>query len=199
MLPDFSKAKDRLRRDLLKRVKQQIPAFTPILQGVSTFRQHEGRSGNIIRTDKSEGSIEYHHSSFEFVTHRDEMRTLDINALQQKLMDLAKRVAEAQEKDFLQFVTRTADSTGNVIKSDGDFTPDQLLELISRIPEDFDPETLQPERGAMFVLHPETAAKILPQAKEWEKDPKFKVKLESITNKKREAWRDREANRKLVS
>ncbi len=199
MLPDFPKAKGRLNRDLLRWVREQVPAITPLLQGVPTFRQHEGRSGSIVRQDQSEAGIEYHQSSFEFETHRDEMRTLDLNALKQKLMNLAKQVGAAQEKDFLQFASKTAESTGNVVKSEGDFTPEKLLELISRLPEDFDPETLQPEPGAVFVLHPETAAKILPQAKQWEQDPEFKAKLENITNRKREEWRDREANRKLVS
>jgi hypothetical protein len=198
MLPDFPKAKRRLNRDLLRWVQQQMPAFTPILQGIQTFRQHEGRSANIVRQDKSESEIEYHQSSFEFTTHRDEMRTLDLNALKQKLMELAKQVGTSQEKDFLELVSKTADSTGSVVKSEGDFTPDKLLELIRRVPEDFDPETLEAEPGAVFVLHPETAAQLVPQAKEWEKNPEFKAKLESIKNLKREEWRDREANRKLV-
>jgi hypothetical protein len=199
MLPDFPKAKARLNRDLLRWVREQIPALTPLLQGIQTFRQHEGRVANIVRQDQSEAGVEYHQSSVKFETHRDEMRTLDLNALKQKLMDLAKRLGEEQEKNFLQFVSKTAESTGNVVKAEGEFTPDHLLELISRLPEDFDPETLERVPGAVFVLHPETAAKLLPKAKGWEQNPEFKAKLKDITNRKREEWRDREANRKLVS
>jgi|CZLA01.1.fsa_nt_gi hypothetical protein len=198
MLPDFTKVKSRANRDLLRWVQQQIPAVTPLIQGITTFRQHEGRVGTIVRTDKSEAGIEYRQSSFEFVIDRNEMRTLDLPAIYQKLMDLAKRVGADQEKQLLDLAGKAAESAGNVVHTGVEFTPDNLLELISRVPEDFDPETLQPKPGPAFVLHPETAAKILPMAKEWEQDPEFKRKLDEIRKRKLEEWRDREANRKLV-
>jgi hypothetical protein len=199
MLPDFTKVKARVNRDLVRWVQQQIPAVTPLIQGIATFRQHEGKVAKIVRTDKSEDGIEYRQSSFEFVTDREDMRTFDLSAIQQKLMELAKRIGADQEKQLLELARKAADSAGNVVNTGGELTPDKLLELISRVQEDFDPKTLEREPGAVFVIDPETAAKILPKVKEWEQNPEFKAKLERITNRKREEWRDREANRKLVS
>ncbi len=49
MLPDLTKIKSRANRDLLRWVRQQVPAVTPLIQGVATFRQHEGKVGKIIR------------------------------------------------------------------------------------------------------------------------------------------------------
>jgi hypothetical protein len=95
--------------------------------------------------------------------------------------------------------TEAANSSGNVVSIGSEFTPDSLLEVISRVPEDFDPRTLERKEGPVFVLHPDTASKVLPQAKQWEQDPEFKAKLDAIIERKREEWRDREANRKLVS
>jgi hypothetical protein len=199
MLPDFTKVKSRANRNLLRWVRHQIPAVTPLIQGITTFRQHEGKAGTIVRTDKSEAGIDYRQSEFEFVIDRNEMRTLDFPAIHQKLADLAKRVGADQERQLLELAAKDAESAGNVVHAGGEFTPDDLLEVIRRVPEDFDPETLQPEPGAVFVLHPETAAKILPMVKQWEQDPEFKRKLEEIRNRKLEEWRDREANRKLVN
>jgi len=199
MLPDFTKVKSRVNRDLLRWVRAQVPAVTPLIQGISTFRQHEGKIGKIVRNDASEAAIEYRQSSFEFVTTRDEMRNFDLPAIQRKLSELAQRIGADQEKQLLETASNSAESARNVVRASGEFTPEKFLELISRVQEDFDPETLQPVPGAVLVMHPETAAKIFPQAKEWEKDPQFKARHEQIMNRKREEWRDREANRKLVS
>lgn len=198
MLPDFIRVKRNLNRSLMKWVQLQIPLLTPLLSGIATFKQHEGKQARIIRIDKSEGEIEYHQSSFEFTMSRDEMRSSTLPAIKEKLLDLAKRVGEAQEKDLLGMAMRAADLSGNVVHTGPDFTADSLL-MISSVPEDFDARTLERKEGAMFVLHPDTAAKILPLAKEWERDPEFKARLDAIVERKREEWRDREANRKLVS
>ena len=63
---------------------------------------------------------------------------------------------------------------------------------------DFDPQTLQPKPGWVWVMHPNMAASVIPKVNEWEKDPTFNAKRERIMVVKREEWRDREANRKLV-
>jgi hypothetical protein len=199
MLPDFVRFKRHLNRSLARWVQQQIPIVAPLLRDIATFRQHEGKSGKIARADESESVIEYHQSSFEFTMTREEMMKSGLPAIQRKLMELAEHIASDQKRQLLDLAGRAAESSGNVVHAGSDLTPDNLLDLISRVPEDFDPQTLEPEPGPVFVLHPDTAAKVLPQAKEWERDPGFKAKLDKIKDKKREEWRDREADRKLVS
>ena len=70
--------------------------------------------------------------------------------------------------------------------------------MFRKVEMDFDPQTLQPKPGFVFVMHPDTAASMVPKVKEWEKDPTIKAEYERIIAVKREEWRDREANRKLV-
>lgn len=97
MLPDFIKAKRNLNRNLARWVQLQIPLLTPLLAGIATFRQHEGKQARITRADNSEGQIEYRQSSFEFAMTREEMRFSTLSAIQEKLLELAKRVGSAQE------------------------------------------------------------------------------------------------------
>jgi len=52
--------------------------------------------------------------------------------------------------------------------------------------------------GFVWVMHPDMAASVVPKVKEWERDPVFSAEYERIMAVKREEWRDREANRKLV-
>lgn len=198
MLPDFKKAKDRAHRDLLRWVRRSIPAVTPLIQGVATVRQHEGRSGSIVRPDETRDTIDYQPQSFELALSRDEMKRSDLRILQEKLKTLSEQIGQAQTKRMLQVAGEAADSVGNVVHADGNLTQDHFLEMLRRVQMDFDPETLQPAPGFFWVMHPDTAASIIPKVKEWEKDPEFNARYERVMEEKREEWRDREADRKLV-
>jgi len=198
MLPDFTKAKSRANRDLLRWVRRQIPAVTPLIRGVASFHQHEGKIGRMVRPDESEDTIDYQPESFEFVLSRDEMKQFDLQAIQQKLTRLAEQIGQAQTKRMLQVAGEAADSVGNVVHAGGDLTQDKFLEVFRRVQMDFDPATLQPKPGFVWVMHPDMAASVVPKVKEWEKDPAFNAEYERIMAMKREEWRDREANRKLV-
>lgn len=198
MLPDFTKVKAKANRDLLRWVQRQIPSLTPLIQGVATVRQHEGRSSRLKRVDQTEGEIEYRAESFEFSLDREEMKRFDLPALQRKLADLATRIGEAQAKRMLEVAGEAADSVGNVVHTGGNLTADHLLEVFRKVEMDFEPDTLMPKPGFTWVMHPDTAAAVVPKAKEWEKDPAFQKEYENILATKREEWRVREARRKLV-
>ena len=198
MLPDFTRAKDRANRDLLRWVGQQIPAVAPLLRGVSTVRQHEGKVGRIVRQDESEASIDFCSISSEFVQNREDMKHSDLKAIQEKLLKVAKDFGQDQTRRMLTAAGEAAESVGNVVDAGGELTPDKFLDLFRKVQMDFDPQTLQPKPGFTFVMHPDTAASVVPKVKEWEKDPRCKAEYERILAEKREEWRDREANRKLV-
>jgi len=76
----------------MKWVQLQIPLITPLLAGIATFRQHEGKQARITRTDKSEGEIEYHQSSFEFATYE-----IAFEAARVSLAALSKEASEAMD------------------------------------------------------------------------------------------------------
>jgi hypothetical protein len=126
------------------------------------------------------------------------MRQFDMQAIQRKLIELARRVGEAQAKRMLEVAGEAADSVGNAVHADGELTPDKFLEVFRRVQMDFDPDTLQPGRDFVWVMHPDTAASVVPKIKEWENDPVFNARYEAIISLKREEWRDREASRKLA-
>ena len=199
MLPDFTRVKTRANRDLLRRVRQQVPAVAPLMQGVATFHQHEGKIGRIVRADESEDPIDYHLVSCETVLNREEMMRFDLTAIQQKLSEVANQIGQAQTKRMLEAAGEAADSVGNVVHAGGELTPDKVLEVYRKVERDFDPQTLQPKPGFVWTMHPDVAASVIPKIEEWEKDPVFKAEYERIMTVKREEWRDREANRKLVN
>ena len=194
MLPDFTMVKTRINRNLGRWVRQQIPIEAPLLKGVATFRQHEGRTSTIVREDGSEDPTDYETFSGESVMNRDEMKRFNGETFHQKLRELAIQIGQSQTQSLLKAAEKAADSVGNVVHTQGKLTPDKYLEVYRTIELDFDPQTLQPSGGHVWVTHWDITAKV----KEWEKDPVFKAEYEQLMAVKCEEWRDREANRKLV-
>lgn len=197
MLPDFPEVKAHVRGTLLRWAKQQVPHFAPLLAEVGRFRQHEGRSGHLVRGDKSAEIINYPGSSFGIEVTKDEMKRLDLDGLIEKFGRLAQQIAEAEEQMMFAKVMEAAESVGNVVSADGDFRPEHFLELLSKTEMNFSPETGEPV-GHQFVLDPDTAAKVIPLMREWESDPAFAAEHRRVLEAKREEWRAREDRRKLV-
>lgn len=198
MLPDFTKAKARAERHLLRIVKQQVPIVAPLLKGVATYVQHEGLGSHLTRADNSTSTINYQHFEFPMTFSREELKRFDLSVVLQRLADLAQQMGEAQTKRMLEVVGEAADEVGNVVHAGGELTQDKFIEICRKVEMDFDPKTLKLLPGFTFVMHPEMAAKVVPKMQEWEKDPEFNAKYEHIMATKRGEWRDREARRKLV-
>ena len=152
----------------------------------------------IVREDKSEDSIDYQSVSCESVLNREEMKRFDFKALLEKLTEFANQIGQAQTRQLLKTAEKAADSVGNVVRARGELTPEKYLEVFRQVEMDFDPQTLQLKPGFVWVMHPDMAASVVPKVEEWEKDLAFKAEYERIMTMKREEWRDREANRKLV-
>jgi hypothetical protein len=70
-----------------------------------------------VRVDQSEDEIEYRNEAFDFSLDREEMKRFDLDAIQRKLADLAKRIGDAQTKRMMEVAGAAADSVGNVVHS----------------------------------------------------------------------------------
>ena len=198
MLPDFTRVKTCVNRDLLRWASRQIPVVAPLLREVAKYRQHEGNAGKIVREDESENTIDFQFVSGEIDLNREEMKYFDLKAIQQKLIEVARQIGQAQEQKMLELAGEAAESVGNVVHAGGELTPDKFLEVFRKVEMDFDPQTLQPKPGFKFVMHPDIAASVDQKVKKWKKAPTFIAEYERIIAVKREEWRDREADRKLV-
>ncbi len=198
MLPDFKRVKRNANRELLRWVQANVPYLTPLLRGIRHFRQHEGKVGVILRMDGSKGTMDYPRSEFEFRLDRDEMRTFNILRVQRKLLELANRLGQEQEMRLLRCVSEAAASAGNEVSTGGELTPDRFLEAFRRVQLDFDPTTGMLSDGHVIVISPDLADNLEPKLKGWKNDSQFMAEYNRILERKREEWRAREADRKLV-
>lgn len=198
MLPDFPIVKKRAGRSLLRHMSLEVLRRSPILKEIPRVCQHEGEDWAYGQRGEEEITRDgYRKIETEFSMTRDEARAGDIKRIFDKIGDMAEKVAETQTKHMFGKMSEAAESAGNVVKADGPLTPDNFLEVLSRVESDFDPLTRRPKNSFM-VMHPDLLKKVLPKMERWGRNPEFKKRLSEIEEKKWLAWRDRESRRRLV-
>ena len=193
MLPDFLKTKEKLRRKLNYTLKQAILSHIGPIDDIPESISFEGNKtvtiyedGSVSKTDPKDIDVKLEAKSADVETMTHEM-VLEI------IDRLAKKIAGEQKKLFYEEIGRSADEVGNVISGDGNsLAIDMLYQMLEKIPRDFD-EKGNPTELRVAVspnLFP-SIANIISQA---EADPRFHALIEQ----KKEEWRARESNRKLV-
>jgi hypothetical protein len=197
MLPDFPAVKAHARRALTGWIQRQVPVVAPLLRNVSGSVQHEGASARLFRDDGSEGRIDYEKTSLGIEISREEMRSLDMHRLQEKLLDLAKKFADAQEAMMFRKLSEAVQEVGNTVDAGGDLQQHHFLEMIRKIDMSFDPMTNEP-KGLTIVVNPNDVDRLMAKWKSWEQDAAFTAEYENLMGQKREEWRARESNRRLV-
>lgn len=199
MFYDFPTVKLYLKGQLLRETVRQIPQHAPLLAKVGVFYQHEGKNGVMRRADQSTDEMTYPRSEFPFDMSREEMKTMDLSAVLEKLTILAQRMADARQRMLLAKASQAAESVGNVVDVGGDFRQEHFLEMLSKVYMEFDLGTGQLSANQTFVPSDPTVGELLQRRlQEWGQDPEFRKKYEDLIDLKREEWRAREDNRKLV-
>lgn len=114
-----------------------------------------------------------------------------------KIDEVAKEMAEQMTRFAYEELNRTTDETGNVISADGKpFSIEMLFEMLEKMDLDFD-EAGNPS-GTMFVAHPNLFPAIAKAISQAEANPETAKRAQGLMDQKREEWRVRENNRKLV-
>jgi len=198
MLPDLPKEKARLLRTLQRALDDAVAQQAPLLAEVRVIVDHEGEGGSFQTRDtgrivpvkmkriKTQVSVPVTLSSMK----REE-------ALRRQLAEAAGSMAKDQTQMLFASVTEASDQVGNSVNAGGKpLDPALINEALSRLWIDFN-EDGSP-RLPTIVVSPEMAARIAEKLPEWERDPKVRAEQRAIIDKKREEWRAREANRKLV-
>jgi hypothetical protein len=196
MLPDFPSVKAHARNMLTAWTRRQVPNVAPLLREIGHSTQHEGASARFLRDDGTVDQIDYEKASAPLELTREEMRSFDLEKLQQKLVGLAEKFAEMQEAMMFRKLSRVVEEVGHTVDAEGDFRPHHFLAMIRKIDMSFDPDTNEPT-GLTLVVHPSQVDRLLAKWKSWEEDPAFVAEYEKLLAEKREAWRARESNRRL--
>jgi hypothetical protein len=197
MLPDFPKVKAEFRKILLRRMDQMIAERAPMAGRLGVFRQWEGSQ---FSYEDNTGAIRNSASkevSTKFSFPKNLTPTKNLEQMFEALRGAAEDMAKQSETMLFTTLDEVTKESGNVFDAGGrPFEPSMLLDNLEKMHIDFD-EHGKPEMPTI-VLHPDLFKSIKDRLAEWDADPKIKLRREQILAAKKEEWRDRESNRKLV-
>jgi hypothetical protein len=190
MLPDFPSLRKTLDDLAILRIHASTREHWPILKSFRSRTQHEGVDhsfhqegfGTIVQVPQTHQA--------EFKVSISEVPELTGDKLFRKLDEIAADMARQASSQFYSRLTEDSEKVGNAFNAEGKLISQELaLQMFERV--DWTPESI-------FLAHPTMAEAMGKQWLEWEKDRGFMKRFNAIISRKKEEWRDREGNRRLV-
>jgi len=195
MLPDYTETKKLFGRFFLTYARRKARAISP-LGDVQTRYLHEGRGMKVVRTDQSETNRQTEQLTsgmeMKFVEIPDLTLDKSIAKYDEMIIDMVrKQTGFALEKLSEDIpATQTVDARGKKLNAE------IVLELFETIQLEFHPDGRPHELHVVGSLFTPERMKAVDE--EFQNNPDLQKRWEDLMVKKREEWRVREANRKLV-
>jgi hypothetical protein len=190
MLPDFPSLRKTLDDAAFLRIHASTREQWPILKSIRGITQHEG----VDHSFRQEGFGTIVQGS-EMHQVRVEIKLAEVphlvgDNLARKLDEIAADMARQASVQFYSRLAEDSEKVGNAFNAGGKPISQELaLQMLERV--EWTPQSV-------FLAHPTTAEAMGKQWREWEKDRAFMKKYNELMSRKKEEWRDRESNRKLV-
>ena len=193
MLPDFPVLKDELAKRLHDALDRMVDAKAPIFTKMQTVAQHEGKLHTYDRIGASTKSEGPERVAIPVKVELTEVPELVGDKLTARLDALATEIAQQKMDMFHRKFKESAEEVGNAFDAKGaPLTQDMFLSMLERVDMEFGPN------GQPTAEFGSTNPKIDARVREWFNDPSFQSRFNSIVDRKRDEWRDRESHRKLV-
>jgi hypothetical protein len=198
MLPDFPDLKRRWAAVAGFEVRRHVKA-DELVGAIRAVPYFEGRG---FRTGDVDGFVDETTPTFTaipYVIARQDIIEKGVTAF----IEASRRAAEAQVGAFQEMLlrknTEVVERVGNRIDAGGQpFSADLYFKMLETVQIDFDSNGRPDISGTRLVVHPEQADRIRQLFTQWERDEAFQERYRQIMLKKREEWRDRQSNRRLV-
>jgi hypothetical protein len=196
MLPDFPDIRRQIARIQQAIMKVELDRKTPLLRKVRQLVQQEGNENENGREDGSMIKDPYHEFKAPIELKIAEIGTVSLTAFAGRIQAAIDDLARQSMAHLFQTLDQVTGEVGNSVDAGGrPWTPELLLELMEKIDMSFD-DNGKPE--ITIVMHPDLFQSIQERYPTFDESPEFKKRYDDIVRRKREAWLDRENNRKLV-
>ena len=196
MLPDYIDTKNRLQEALVRWLRLRVRYYLGPLGDIPRYSIFEGKKTSIIRPNNQEDITEMHRLENEFSIKFDEVPNITLEEILKRLDTVAQKMADEMARQVYTTISDAADRVGNVIRNTGKITPEAFLEMFETIDVVFneDGEAEMPD----IHIHPSMKETLKDAIKKLHEEKKYQQKFEEIMLAKKDKWRVREADRKLV-
>jgi hypothetical protein len=198
VLPDYPKTKVLLAELYRDRIRRAHNIHLGVFSDVPSTQMHEGGKHVLVREDGSVDEMEPRRveAAAELRLDIREIEKLDAKEVSKSLDTIGEGLARGMFKMFLDTIDEAATKVGNVT-TPGTSAVAQYFEAMEKRMLNFDDEG-QPEKMNVLAGSEKTARKLQEVESQIQSDAELRRRYESIIEKKRQEWRDREAARNLV-
>jgi hypothetical protein len=192
MLPDFPQLKCELRDGILRAIHRASRMKAPLLAEIKTLVQHEGTAHSYDRIDAPSKTDAYEQIGVPIEITFAEVPDLVGERLAAKIDAVAEDIARQEMELFNRRFSESAQEVGNALDAGGaPLTPELFFQMLEGVHMEFGPDG---QLLGQFRTSP-ALAKVM---QSWHDDPTIMAQYNALIDRKRDAWRDRENNRKLV-
>jgi hypothetical protein len=195
MLPDYSETKRLFGRFFQTYARRKARAISPFA-AVQTRYLHEGRGMKVMRADDSESDTEVQQLSSEMEIKFDEIPELTfekaIAKYDEMILDMVRKQTGFALERLNQDIPPTQTVDGQGKKLDAEI----ILEMLETIQLEFYPDGRPHELHVVGGLF--TPERLKAVDEEFQNNPELQKRHDELMARKREEWRAREADRKLV-
>jgi hypothetical protein len=198
MLPDFPEIKQHMHQFLKHYLDNRLRCHMGVLRLVRRVSAPEGGHTKLIRPDGTTDEPKMENAEVGLFASTDPRKGLSFEEVLRSFDDAARQMAEKQTRMMFTRIEEVTKETGNVLDRRGQpLTAKALNDMLERLDIPFD------RHGKpcipTLVCNPKTAQELMSRKTEIESDLAEKRRFEEIVIRKRQQFRDRESNRKLVS
>lgn len=195
MLPDYPETKRLFSRFFQTRMRLRARQLSP-LRMVPMRYYHEGRGFHVIRPDNSESKSEMAILSVESIVKLDEIPAQTFDSVIKKFDEIIQEMVRKQTELSLRRIGEDLPPSQTVSAKGKKLDAELILQMFEAMQLEFNDD------GSAQTLHvvgglftPESFAAA---EKEMIESPELKKRFDELIARKREEWRAREADRKLV-
>lgn len=194
MLPDFIKTKAKMFEIASDAAIARAKEKHSILKSFSSSTQHEGSGIQFVDIHGEVSLKSYTRIESATETMHADLPTMSFDKWVDLLTDFYEKMFRQQVQIVFDSLHQSTEKTGNFVHLHGKgVTEDAILEVLRRIPLDFDGK--DPLDGLMMVVSPDTFDQISNDVTE---TPEFIAARDEIIEQQRIEWRLNSIDRRLV-
>jgi hypothetical protein len=197
LLPDYPNLKSDLAAHLHRFLRMRHDLYLGPLSRIARITFREGQTYSLTRSSGEEEPGEFKEAAASITIKDAEVPSMTLESLLLRFDNAAQDMARQQAKGVYGSIAKATEKAGNVFDAGGQkLTAEMILEVLSKIQIDFNRDG-SPRMPEMHI-HPNLSDAVRLAGAELERNPALKRQLRQLLEEKKEEWRAREANRRLV-